>query len=69
MTTIEIKRYEELQPAAIRAVLKNHAGEKGSLLPILHDVQQQLGYIPPSSVPVIAEAVNLSRAEVPHPCR
>lgn len=64
MTTIEIKRYEELQPAAIRAVLKNHAGEKGSLLPILHDVQQQLGYIPPSSVPVIAEAVNLSRAEV-----
>lgn len=50
MTTIEIKRYEELQPAAIRAVLKNHVGEKGSLLPILHDVQHQLGYIEVPSI-------------------
>jgi formate dehydrogenase subunit gamma len=36
----------------------------GALLPILHAVQEEVGYIPPESVPVIAESLNLSRAEV-----
>lgn len=36
----------------------------GALLPILHAVQDTLGYVPEASVPVIAEALNLSRAEV-----
>lgn len=36
----------------------------GALLPILHGVQDALGYIPSDSVPVIAKALNLSRAEV-----
>jgi formate dehydrogenase subunit gamma len=33
-------------------------------LPILHAVQQTFGCVPESAVPVIAEALNLSRAEV-----
>lgn len=36
----------------------------GALLPILHAVQNSLGYVPPESVPTIANALNLSRAEV-----
>ncbi|MGB4499450.1 MAG: formate dehydrogenase subunit gamma [Methylococcaceae bacterium] len=36
----------------------------GALLPILHAVQNSLGYVPPESVPTIASALNLSRAEV-----
>ena len=36
----------------------------GGLLPVLHAIQEEVGYIPPESVPVIAEALNLSRAEV-----
>lgn len=36
----------------------------GGLLPILHQVQDELGYVPEASVPVIAKALNLSRAEV-----
>jgi formate dehydrogenase subunit gamma len=36
----------------------------GALLPILHDIQEELGYIPPESVSLIAKALNLSRAEV-----
>ncbi len=50
--------------AAVEVALAHHAGEAGGLLPILHDVQDALGYVPPHVVPVIAEAVNLSRAEV-----
>src|SRR5438552_2609209 len=36
----------------------------GALLPVLHAIQDALGYVPPSSVPLIAEGLNLSRAEV-----
>jgi len=36
----------------------------GALLPILHEIQEELGYIPPESVPLIAKELNLSRAEV-----
>jgi formate dehydrogenase subunit gamma len=36
----------------------------GGLLPILHDIQQHVGYVPPEAVPRIAESLNLSRAEV-----
>lgn len=38
--------------------------QPGALLPILHGVQDALGYIPPHSVADIAKALNLSRAEV-----
>ena len=36
----------------------------GALLPLLHAVQDALGYVPPASVPTIAQALNLSRADV-----
>lgn len=36
----------------------------GALLPILHEIQDTQGYIPADAVPVIAKALNLSRAEV-----
>ncbi len=36
----------------------------GALLPILHAVQEKVGYIPADVVPLIADALNLSRAEV-----
>jgi formate dehydrogenase subunit gamma len=49
----------------ISTILARHAGRPGALLPILHDVQHALGYVPADAIPVIAEALNLSRAEVP----
>ncbi len=48
----------------VRDALARHADEPGALLPILHDVQDALGYIPPEAVPIIAKGLNLSRAEV-----
>ena len=38
--------------------------EPGALLPILHAVQNRLGYVPREALSIIAEALNLSRAEV-----
>lgn len=34
------------------------------MLPILHGVQDTLGYVPPETIPLIAQELNLSRAEV-----
>lgn len=45
-------------------VLAQRAGEPGALLPILHDLQDALGHVPAGSVADIADALNLSRAEV-----
>jgi len=36
----------------------------GALLPILHGIQEELGFVPPEAVPVIADVLNLTRAEV-----
>ena len=45
-------------------ILRRHDGREGPLLPILHDFQAAFGCIPQEAVPVIANALNLSRAEV-----
>lgn len=50
--------------ATIRAVLAARGQQPGALLPILHDIQDQLGHVPNDAVTDIAEALNLSRAEV-----
>jgi len=50
--------------AATGAVLARRADEPGALLTILHEVQDALGHVPREVVPQIAEALNLSRAEV-----
>ncbi|MGH8122905.1 MAG: formate dehydrogenase subunit gamma [Rudaea sp.] len=36
----------------------------GALLPILHAVQDALGYVPPDSLPLIAHELNQTRADV-----
>jgi len=41
-----------------------HARRPGGLLPLLHAVQDGLGYVPPDAVPRIAQAMHLSIAEV-----
>src|SRR5690606_2337109 len=48
----------------VRDILARHAGRPGALLPILHDVQDALGWIPEQAVPQIAAALQRSRAEV-----
>ena len=50
--------------ATIDEALRRHEGEPGVLLPVLHHIQDSLGYIPAQAVARIAEGLNLSRAEV-----
>lgn len=49
---------------AVTRAIGAHRERPGALLPMLHQIQDSLGYVPASAVPAIAEALNLSRAEV-----
>jgi len=49
---------------AIDEILTRMAQTEGALLPILHAIQAVEGYVPAEVVPRIADALNLSRAEV-----
>jgi formate dehydrogenase subunit gamma len=58
---------ESLSPteaADIRRIVAEHSGRPGPLLEVLHAIQRAMGYIPAGAVPVVAEELNLSRAEV-----
>ena len=48
----------------VRAIAVANCARPGALLPILHAVQETFGYIDRRAVPVIAEVLNLTRAEV-----
>jgi formate dehydrogenase subunit gamma len=39
------------------------SAEPGAMLPILHDLQERFGYIDDAAIALIAEALNLSKAE------
>jgi formate dehydrogenase subunit gamma len=48
----------------LQALIAQHRGQPGALLPLLHAVQDTLGHVPAAAVPLIARGLNLSRAEV-----
>jgi formate dehydrogenase subunit gamma len=48
----------------VRAVVAAHRGDRGALLPILHSIQAEFGYVDQDVVPVLAAELNLSRADV-----
>ena len=59
-----------LQPASTgiasrtTSVIDEFKGLEGPLLPILHGIQEEFGHVPAETLPIIAEALNISRAEV-----
>ncbi len=45
-------------------IIAAHARQEGAALPILHALQAAFGYVPRDAVPLVATALNLSRAEL-----
>ena len=48
----------------VEAAVAEQRDRVGALLPVLHSVQETLGYVPADAVSMIAHALHLSRAEV-----
>jgi formate dehydrogenase subunit gamma len=47
-----------------KAIAQKHDNRPDALLEILHDLQHEIGCVPEATLPVLAKALNLSRAEV-----
>jgi formate dehydrogenase subunit gamma len=45
-------------------IIARHRDQPGAMLPLLHALQDEFGYVDAAVVPAIADALNLSRAEV-----
>src|SRR5215467_14880907 len=52
------------QNATISDAIEAHKRRPGALLPMLHEIQDRLGYVPEEALPAMAKELNLSRAEV-----
>ena len=55
---------EPFDQALARDIIDRHAQLEGAMLPILHALQEQFGYIDAAALPLIADALNVSHAEV-----
>jgi formate dehydrogenase subunit gamma len=56
--------YEPWDSARGAEIIAGHTHLEGATLVILHALQEAFGYVPEPAIPMIAEALNLSRAEV-----
>ena len=61
MTPVALRPWN---PDRAREIVAEHQGLEGPLLPILHAIQAAFGCVPAAAVPMLAEALNLTRAEV-----
>jgi formate dehydrogenase subunit gamma len=52
------------EATAAREIALRYGNRPDSLLEILHDLQEELGFVPEAALPALAKALNLSRAEV-----
>ncbi|MBL8854676.1 MAG: formate dehydrogenase subunit gamma [Planctomycetaceae bacterium] len=48
----------------LETLVARHAQRLGAMLPILHEIQAEYGFIPSPAISVVAHALNVSRAEV-----
>ncbi len=64
---VRVEPGSDLPPTERSAVLESvndNRSLQGALLPVLHGIQDRLGWVPPRAVPLVAFELNLSRAEV-----
>ena len=55
---------QDWDPSLVDDIVARHKGTEGPLLPILHDLQAALGFISEDAMRLVAQALNVTRAEV-----
>ncbi len=63
MSDLHHALHSEWDAAAAQAIIARHLVLEGPMLPILHALQEHFGFVPAEAVPMIADALNISRAE------
>src|ERR1041385_8487698 len=62
--TAVFEPYEPWNETRGTEIIAEHANQEGATLIILHALQEAFGYVPEAAIPMVAQALNLSRAEV-----
>ena len=63
LTSIPFKGTKE-QEEKLREVIKQHQGEEGAAIPVLHEAQDIYGYLPIEVQKIISEGLNIPLAEI-----
>ena len=64
MTAVYEPSHEPWEETRGAEIIAEHANQEGATLVILHALQEAFGYVPEAAIPMVAQALNLSRAEV-----
>jgi formate dehydrogenase subunit gamma len=59
-----VPSYEPWNAERAAAIISAHVTREGATLPILHALQEAFGHVPAAAVPMVADMLNISRAEV-----
>jgi len=58
------KTIAKVNPAQIYAIVSEYSEQKWALIPLLQKIQNEVGYIPPESIPIIARSLSLFPSQV-----
>jgi len=58
------KTIAKVDPAKINAIVSEYSEQKWALIPLLQKIQNEFGYIPPQSIPIIARNLRLFPSQV-----
>jgi formate dehydrogenase subunit gamma len=57
-------KHMQWDEAFAASLISEHLHLEGAMLPILHALQNEFGYVDEAAIPLLAEALNISKAEV-----
>ena len=55
---------EQIDWRGLESIIEKHRGRNWGLIPLLQDIQEAIGYIPPESIEPIAEALKIFPSQV-----
>jgi len=58
------KKITKADLARINAIVSEHSQQKWAMIPLLQKIQNEVGYIPPQSIPLIARSLGLFPSQV-----
>lgn len=58
------QRHKGFDPATVAEIASDLRERPGALMLILHEVQDRFGYVPHDSIAIVADKLNMTRAEV-----
>lgn len=61
---LRTKSAPRISVANIKSIVAKHKGFRGNLLPILHDIQAEYGYLPESALATVAAEMGIPASEV-----